>query len=97
MALFVWFIPESPRWLIAQDRPKAAKAILTKYHGEGDPENIFVTLQMAEMTHQITSESNTRKWWDYRHLFNTKSARARIICVSGMAWFGQYSGNTVVG
>ncbi|OKL60246.1 hypothetical protein UA08_04577 [Talaromyces atroroseus] len=37
-----------------------------------------------------------KRWWDYSDLFNTRSARRRMICVIGMAWFGQYSGNALV-
>lgn len=55
----------------------------------------MVTLQLKEMMQQIHTDASDKKWWDYRELFNTHSARRRLICVLGMARFGQLSGNSV--
>jgi sugar porter (SP) family MFS transporter len=92
----LWFMPESPRWYMARNRHEDAKRVLTFYHGEGDPENVFVRLELAEMSHQIEVTGADKRWWDYRDLFRTKSARARMWCVMGMGWSGQYSGNAIV-
>ena len=95
VCLFTWFIPESPRWLMAQDRTDEALAILAKYHGEGDPNHPIVVLELKEMQSQIATDASDKKWWDYREIFNTHSARRRFICVAGMACFGQLSGNNI--
>lgn len=34
--VLILFFPESPRWLIANDRREEALAIFAKYHGDGD-------------------------------------------------------------
>ncbi|UPK93388.1 hypothetical protein LCI18_004323 [Fusarium solani-melongenae] len=93
----VWFVPESPRWLIAHGKIEQAKAVLAKYHGEGLEDHPMVLLQMEEMKHSIRQDASDKKWWDYGELVNTRSARRRLICVLGMAAFGQLSGNSVTG
>ncbi|KAJ5691750.1 hypothetical protein N7462_001173 [Penicillium macrosclerotiorum] len=92
-----WFMPESPRWLMAQDRSEEAIQVLARYHREGDASHPMVTLQIKEMQHQIIVDVAdwSKKWWDYRELFNSHSARRRFICVAGMACFGQLSGNSL--
>lgn len=39
------FLPESPRWLVANCRSEQALRILTKYHGEGHDENVVVKIR----------------------------------------------------
>lgn len=95
VAIGVWFLPESPRWLMANDRVEQAIQVLTTYHGEGDRAHPMVTLQLKEMQQQILTDGSDKTWWEYRELFNTHSARRRLICVVGMACFGQLSGNSV--
>lgn len=46
--IFVWFLPESPRWLYVHNKRDQAKAMLTKYHGTGREESIWVTMQLGE-------------------------------------------------
>lgn len=95
VVLFVLWLPESPRWLVAQDRHDDAIKVLADYHGEGSVDHPIVKLQFREMTSQISAEASDKKWWDYRELWSTHSARRRLICVIGMACFGQISGNSL--
>jgi hypothetical protein len=95
VVLGVYFLPESPRWLVAQDRHDEAVKVLATYHGEGQEDHPMVQLQLKEMAKQISSEASDKKWWDYHELWNTHSARRRLICVIGMACFGQLSGNSL--
>ncbi|OBT41770.1 hypothetical protein VE00_07965 [Pseudogymnoascus sp. WSF 3629] len=95
IALFVWLLPESPRWLISHGRNESARAVLARYHGEGDPEHPIVKLQMAEMEYQISTTGSDKSWWDYRELWDTRSHRRRLVPVLTMAVFGQWSGNSV--
>ncbi|KAF9887270.1 hypothetical protein FE257_010398 [Aspergillus nanangensis] len=91
--LFCFTIPESPRWLISQDRHEAALRVLAEYHGEGDRNSPLVRLEYREMVEEISNVGADKRWWDYRELFNSREVRYRSMLVVFMAFFGQWSGN----
>lgn len=93
---WVFFLPESPRWLIAHDRREEALAIFAKYHADGDETAPIVELQYQEIIEQMRLYRDKNPWWDYRELFNTRAARYRIAMVIATSFFGQWSGNNVV-
>lgn len=92
----IMFFPETPRWLIAHDRPEEALAILAKYHGDGDPNSAIPQLQYHEIVNENSLTRDENPWWDFRELVHTRAARYRLAMVIGMAFFGQWSGNNVV-
>jgi hypothetical protein len=60
----VFFIPESPRFLMANGREEEAHAFLTKYHGNGRSDSKLVALQIAEMREGIRQDGIDKTWWD---------------------------------
>jgi len=89
----VFFIPESPRFLIANGREQEALNFLVKYHGNGDQNSKLVALEIAEMVEGIKLDGIDKRWWDYRPLFLTKNGRWRMAQVLMISIFGQFSGN----
>jgi MFS family permease len=60
----VFFIPESPRFLMANDRHEEALAFLVKYHGNGNPNDRLVLLEMEEMREGIKLDGIDKSLFD---------------------------------
>ena len=93
---FIWFLPESPRWLISKDRTEEALAVLTKYHGEGDINAPIVQLQYREILEDRARDDSDNRWWDWSELVKNHQARYRTYLVVCISFFAQWSGNNVV-
>ncbi|KAK5128525.1 hypothetical protein LTR85_003195 [Meristemomyces frigidus] len=62
LSLLPW-MPESPRWLIAQDRHEEAIEIFAILHGDGDVSHPLVQAEIKEITDTILYEkANARPW-----------------------------------
>jgi len=91
--IFAWLLPESPRWLYTNGKMEQAKAFLTKYHGNGNPESEWVKLQMWEYETHLELQGADKRWWDYRALFRDRPSRYRLMVNCLTSLFGQWAGN----
>ncbi|KAH7397441.1 hexose transporter-like protein [Pyrenochaeta sp. MPI-SDFR-AT-0127] len=93
--VFIFMIPESPRFLISKDKREEAFHTLVTYHAEGDVRSAFAAAEMAQIEHTIRIElENSKRSW--RELFVVPGLRKRIIIGSFLGLFTQWSGNTLL-
>lgn len=60
----VFFVPESPRWQMANGKEAEAYEFLVKYHGNGNPNSKLVALQIEEFREHIALDGADKTWWD---------------------------------
>ncbi|KAK7572266.1 hypothetical protein V3481_017461 [Fusarium oxysporum f. sp. vasinfectum] len=93
--VFWWKLPESPRWLIANNRADEARATLAKYHAGGEVWSPLVDFEMNEIVTAIELDRHAQdvKW---SALVATPGNRKRVLISFLLGLFSQWVGNSVV-
>lgn len=76
-AIFIFWVPESPRWLIANGRTEEATRFLCKYHSGSEEPTELVRLQVAEITCAIDFERSFESS-SYLQFFRTSESHALL-------------------
>ncbi len=91
-----WFVPESPRWLIAQGKVDRARKIIVDYHCGGDESDPLAFFEMHEIqsTLAFEKEHGHDNWLE---LFRNKGNRWRTWIVCSCSFISQATGTTLIG
>jgi sugar porter (SP) family MFS transporter len=93
---FIWWIPESPRWLMSRERHDEALNILAKYHASGDVNNPTVQFEYHEIKETIALEYQHQKNGSYLDFLKTPGNRHRLMLLVSLGIISQYSGNALI-
>ena len=91
----IWWIPESPRFLVNKDKSDQALQILAKHHGGGDANNSTVQFQYREIKETIQAERDAKTATTYMDFLRTKGNRWRLAIIISLGIISQYSGNAL--
>ncbi|KAJ6190325.1 hypothetical protein N7519_000346 [Penicillium mononematosum] len=102
-ALFVMIsvlcgLPESPRWLCANQRGEEARQLLAKYHSNGNADSALVISEMKEIQILLEAEAAARKSGQnsWGTLYRSPANRKRIALVVTVALIALWNGQGVV-
>jgi sugar porter (SP) family MFS transporter len=90
--LFIFFLPESPRYLVQKDRYEEARKVLIKYHAGGDESSPLVDLEMKEIIQQIQT-SKVQYGTGYGEFLKTRGNLHRLFLIIVVPCMMQLSGN----
>ncbi|WVQ93819.1 hypothetical protein IAU59_000897 [Kwoniella sp. CBS 9459] len=92
----LFFIPESPRWLIDHGKDEQAIRVITKHHCGGNPDDPLLAFEYNEIKEALRLEKLANKSSTYLSLFKTKGNLKRMRVIIAIAFFSQWSGNGIV-
>ena len=93
--LLCFFVPESPRWLVHNNRREEALEILTKYHAEGQRDSELLKFEIAEIDYALEIEraQSTSSWKEW---IRTSANRRRLWIIITAGFIPQWTGNALI-
>ncbi|KAI6784694.1 Lactose permease-like protein [Emericellopsis cladophorae] len=90
---FMWWCPESPRWLVSKDRGDEALAILQRFHAEGPDGDEYVRTEFAQIQSTLATEKELAARFVWMDVFRDAPMRRRFLLACVVGFFTQWSGN----
>lgn len=92
----IWFVPESPRWLVSKGRDAQALKVLAYYHANGKQDDPLVEYEFSEIKTAIELDREVSANVGWLSLLKTPGNRRRMRIIIALAFFSQWSGNGLV-
>jgi sugar porter (SP) family MFS transporter len=94
--IFIWFLPESPRWLISKGKEERGRQILAYWHANGNSQDPLISYEFEEIKAAIDFDRTVASNVGYKSLFTTRGNLRRMRIIVAIAFFSQWSGNGLV-
>lgn len=95
LLISLFFLPESPRWLVEKGRKEEAARILNRIHtSKEDTDGAYAHAEMVQIVAQVESERQLPS--GYMYIIRTPSLRKRLICTLLVWTMGISTGITVL-
>ncbi|KAI1401613.1 hexose transporter [Hypoxylon fuscum] len=90
------WVPESPRWLVYQDRHAEALNAIAATQADGNVEDPVVLLTYQEIIDTLQTEVETGQKTSYLDLVKSKQSMRRLMLASSVAIISMVSGNNII-
>ncbi|KAJ7599031.1 hexose transporter [Mycena floridula] len=94
--LLIWFVPESPRFLVSKGKDAQALKVLSYYHANGDDTDPLVKYEFEEIKAAIEFDRTVAANVSWKSLIATPGNRKRLRIIVAIAFFSQWSANGLV-
>ncbi|KIY03202.1 uncharacterized protein Z520_01669 [Fonsecaea multimorphosa CBS 102226] len=94
-AMGVLFMPESPRWLVSQDRGDDARKVIQRlHHSRGIENNAFIERELLQIQEQHQLAQSRRVGW--KEMFTVPSNRRRLMIGVFIMFCSQFTATMIV-
>ncbi|KAJ7076584.1 hexose transporter [Mycena belliarum] len=91
--LLVFFVPESPRYLVKKGKEAQALKTLAYYHADGDENDPLVRYEFEEIKAAMEFDRKVAANIGWKSLISTPGNLKRLRIIIAIAFFSQWSGN----